>query len=46
MLTLAASRAVKALFKPRVEGDCEGWHRVPIEVAAYQVTACAKWGDR
>ncbi|KXZ54005.1 hypothetical protein GPECTOR_5g116 [Gonium pectorale] len=30
-------RRIRAAFKPRVEGDCEGWHRVPIEVAAYQL---------
>lgn len=28
---------MRAAFKPRVEGDCEGWHRVPVEVAAYQL---------
>ena len=27
----------KALFKPFVEGHCEGWHRVPIEAAAYHL---------
>ncbi|GLI63649.1 hypothetical protein VaNZ11_006647 [Volvox africanus] len=30
-------KRIRAAFKPRVEGDCEGWHRVPIEVAAYQL---------
>ncbi|KAG2454586.1 hypothetical protein HYH02_000427 [Chlamydomonas schloesseri] len=30
-------RRMRAAFKPRVEGDGEGWHRVPIEVAAYQL---------
>ncbi|GFR51218.1 hypothetical protein Agub_g13592 [Astrephomene gubernaculifera] len=28
---------LRAAFKPRVEGDCEGWHRVPVEAAAYQL---------
>ncbi|EFJ42178.1 hypothetical protein VOLCADRAFT_97759 [Volvox carteri f. nagariensis] len=33
----ATGQKMRAAFKPRVEGDCEGWHRVPIEVAAYQL---------
>lgn len=28
---------VKALFKPCMPGDGDGWHRVPIEAAAYQL---------
>lgn len=27
----------KALFKPTLEGDGDGWHRVPIEAAAYHL---------
>ncbi|GAX75953.1 hypothetical protein CEUSTIGMA_g3396.t1 [Chlamydomonas eustigma] len=27
----------QALFKPAIEGDGEGWHRVPIEAAAYHL---------
>lgn len=27
----------RALFKPRILGDGEGWHRVPIEAAAYHL---------
>ena len=27
----------KALFKPAVEGNCEGWHRVTAEAAAYHL---------
>ncbi|GLC39016.1 hypothetical protein PLESTB_001771000 [Pleodorina starrii] len=34
----ATGKKLRAAFKPRVEGDCEGWHRVPIEVAAYQLS--------
>eukprot|EP00897_Mesotaenium_endlicherianum_P003359 jgi/Mesen1/3050/ME000018S02353 len=26
-----------ALFKPRVEGDAEGWHRAPVEWVAYEL---------
>ncbi|GIL87827.1 hypothetical protein Vretimale_13138 [Volvox reticuliferus] len=33
----STGKRIRAAFKPRVEGDCEGWHRVPIEVAAYQL---------
>lgn len=27
----------KALFKPTLEGDGDGWHRVPIEAASYHL---------
>lgn len=30
-------RRVRAVFKPRVEGDAEGWHRAPIEWVAYEL---------
>lgn len=30
-------RRVGALFKPRVLGDSDGWHRAPIEWVAYQL---------
>ena len=30
-------RRLKALFKPRVEGDADGWHRVPMEWVAYRL---------
>jgi len=30
-------QTIKALFKPKIEGDGDGWHRVPIEVASYQL---------
>ncbi|CAI5470957.1 unnamed protein product [Closterium sp. Yama58-4] len=28
---------IDAMFKPRVEGDAEGWHRAPIEWVAYEL---------
>lgn len=28
---------MRAVFKPRVEGDAEGWHRAPIEWVAYEL---------
>lgn len=36
-LTDKKGRSCMAMVKPRVEGDCEGWHRTPIEVAAYRL---------
>lgn len=30
-------RRVRALFKPRVEGDADGWHRAPMEWVAYRL---------
>ena len=30
-------RVVRTLFKPRVYGDAEGWHRAPIEWVAYEL---------
>eukprot|EP01025_Chloroclados_australasicus_P058472 TRINITY_DN7346_c0_g1_i1.p1 TRINITY_DN7346_c0_g1~~TRINITY_DN7346_c0_g1_i1.p1 ORF type:complete len:562 (-),score=56.32 TRINITY_DN7346_c0_g1_i1:2475-4160(-) len=32
-----SDRRIKALFKPRVKGDADGWHRVPIEWVAYKL---------
>lgn len=31
------SYSIHALFKPCVDGDSDGWHRVPIEWVAYQL---------
>jgi hypothetical protein len=28
---------INALFKPCVEGNCEGWHRAEIEAVAYHL---------
>jgi hypothetical protein len=28
---------VEALFKPKVEGDADGWHRAPVELIAYEL---------
>jgi len=30
-------RVVKAIFKPRVPGDSDGWHRVAVEWVAYEL---------
>ena len=30
-------KRVRAIFKPRVEGDAEGWHRTPMEWVAYRL---------
>ncbi|GAB4823126.1 hypothetical protein N2152v2_010172 [Parachlorella kessleri] len=30
-------RRVRAVFKPRVPGDADGWHRAPIEWVAYEL---------
>jgi hypothetical protein len=31
-------RRIKALFKPRVPGDADGWHRAPMETIAYRLS--------
>eukprot|EP00245_Coleochaete_scutata_P001380 TRINITY_DN11688_c0_g1_i2.p1 TRINITY_DN11688_c0_g1~~TRINITY_DN11688_c0_g1_i2.p1 ORF type:complete len:733 (-),score=140.77 TRINITY_DN11688_c0_g1_i2:561-2759(-) len=28
---------IEAMFKPRVEGDADGWHRAPVEYVAYEL---------
>lgn len=33
-----SKRVIDSLFKPRVQGDSEGWHRVPIELVAYELS--------
>jgi len=33
----SSGRDIKAIFKPRVEGDAQGWHRTPIEAVAYKL---------
>eukprot|EP00887_Chlorella_sp_A99_P007513 scaffold2.g7513.t1 len=33
----ATGQRLRALFKPRVSGDADGWHRAPIEVVAYRL---------
>jgi hypothetical protein len=30
-------KRLRALFKPRIEGDADGWHRAPMEFAAYRL---------
>jgi hypothetical protein len=30
-------KRLRALFKPRIEGDADGWHRAPMEWAAYRL---------
>jgi hypothetical protein len=32
-----SGRQLQALFKPRIKGDADGWHRVPMEWVAYQL---------
>lgn len=32
-----SGRKLRAIFKPRVPGDSEGWHRPPMEVVAYRL---------
>ncbi len=32
-----SGRRVRAVFKPRVPGDADGWHRAPIEWVAYEL---------
>lgn len=36
-LTGKNNKSCCAMVKPRVAGDCEGWHRTPIEVVAYRL---------
>ncbi|PSC70153.1 phosphatidylinositol kinase [Micractinium conductrix] len=40
LLTLqdpATARRVRAIYKPRVYGDADGWHRTPMEFVAYRL---------
>ena len=30
-------RRLKAIFKPRVQGEADGWHRAPMEMVAYRL---------
>ena len=30
-------KRLRALFKPRIEGDADGWHRAPMEWVAYRL---------
>mmetsp|Transcript_16712 Transcript_16712/g.42855 ORF Transcript_16712/g.42855 Transcript_16712/m.42855 type:complete len:557 (-) Transcript_16712:206-1876(-) len=32
-----SEQIIKAIFKPRVAGDAQGWHRAPIEAVAYKL---------
>jgi len=32
-----SEQVIRAMFKPRVQGDAEGWHRAPIEAVAYKL---------
>lgn len=32
-----SGRRVRAVFKPRIPGDADGWHRAPIEWVAYEL---------
>jgi hypothetical protein len=34
----ASGHLSRALFKPRAQGDFDGWHRVPIERVAYALS--------
>lgn len=33
----ATARRVRAIYKPRVYGDADGWHRTPMEFVAYRL---------
>lgn len=33
----ASGRCLKAIFKPRVQGDADGWHNAPMEWVAYRL---------
>jgi hypothetical protein len=35
--SVSTQQTCSALFKPSLEGDGDGWHRVPIEAAAYHL---------
>jgi len=34
---VATGRHLRAIFKPRVAGDADGWHRAPMELVAYKL---------
>lgn len=36
----ASGLVSRALFKPRAEGDFDGWHRVTVERVAYALSRC------